>query len=151
MHNNGEVVMEDTPFELFTHMEFMLKARGRVLITGLGLGCVIRGILANGHVDHITCIERSQHVIDLVAPHMPTDRLEMVKANALEWTKATTERFDCAWHDIWTDWAAGEPTLAQSHTKLIKHCRPRVNFQGAWDYPRIARNYSNRVLGLPIM
>ena len=38
----GEVVMEDTIFELKTHLGFILSASGNVLITGLGLGCVIR-------------------------------------------------------------------------------------------------------------
>src|SRR6185295_15069938 len=52
----GEVVMEDTPFELQTHLGFVMHARGRVLVTGLGLGCVIRGLLANPSVEHITCI-----------------------------------------------------------------------------------------------
>ena len=152
MHTHGEVVMEDTPFELNNHLDFMLKAKGHVLVTGLGLGCVIRGMLANGHVDHVTCIERSQDVLDLVAPHMPaTDRLEIIKADALEWTKGTTQRFDCAWHDIWTDRDVGEPHLAQSHTSLIKNCAPKVNFQGAWAYPRLARTYAARVKGMALM
>lgn len=39
----GELVMTDSLDELNTHLDFMLRAHGRVLITGLGLGCVVRG------------------------------------------------------------------------------------------------------------
>src|SRR6185369_8969082 len=82
----GAVVMEDTPFELRTHLGFVMRAHGRVLITGLGLGCVIRGLLENPKVEHVTCIENSKDVLKLVAPYMPTERLEIVEADALEWT-----------------------------------------------------------------
>jgi hypothetical protein len=137
----GEVVMEDTPFELRTHLTFMLKAGGNVLVTGLGLGCVVRGLLANPAVDHITCIEKSQDVLRLVQPHMPkTDRLAIIHADALEWTATTTQTFDYAWHDLWTNRDVGEPSLDEWHTRLILNCRHKAKKQGAWKYSRIARS-----------
>jgi hypothetical protein len=36
--------MNDFPQELKKHLDFVLRARGRVLVTGLGLGCVVRGL-----------------------------------------------------------------------------------------------------------
>src|SRR5689334_19270852 len=62
----GEVVMEDTPFELQTHLGFVMRAHGRVLVTGLGLGCVVRGLLANKNVKDVVCIENSKNVLELV-------------------------------------------------------------------------------------
>lgn len=135
----GEVVMEDSPFELNTHLGFVLQARGNVLVTGLGLGCVIRGLLCSPEVDHITCIENSPDVLKLVGPYMPTDRLTIVEAEALEWTAKSNEIFDCAWHDLWTDRAAGEPPLDMWHAQLIRNCDGKIRRQGAWAFAREAK------------
>jgi len=137
----GEVVMEDTPFELQTHLGFVLHARGKVLVTGLGLGCVIRGLLANPNVQHVTCIEDSEDVLNLVAPHMPRERLTIIKADALTWTAENKESFDCAWHDLWTDRGNGEPHLDHWHAALLMNCRHTVKQQGAWAFDRRAKKY----------
>lgn len=146
VHIGGECVMLDTPGELGKHLDFMLRARGRVLITGLGLGCVARGTLANPAVTSVTIIERDPHVLHLVRPHMPIDsRLEIIQADALTWTKNTTETFDCAWHDLWTSADDGEPELQLWHCELIKAMSDRVAFQGAWQFPRwIRRRFRDR-------
>jgi hypothetical protein len=135
----GEVVMEDTPFELQTHLGFVLQARGRVLVTGLGLGCVVRGLLANPNVDHITCLENSEDVLKLVGPHMSTDRLTILEADALKWTAKNKDRFDCAWHDLWTNRGAGEPHLDHWHARLLINCRQTVGHQGAWAMERLIK------------
>ncbi len=135
----GEVVMEDTPFELSKHLNFILRASGRILVTGLGLGCVVRGLLSNPAVEHVTCIEKSKDVLKLVQPFMPTERLTIIQADALEWTKNNPLRFDCAWHDLWTDREQGEPHLDVWHLKLMFNCRKMVRFQGAWAFNREIR------------
>lgn len=132
----GDIVMEDTPFEIKTHMNFMLRANGNVLVTGLGLGCVVRGLLANPNVEHVTCIEKEKDVLDLVQPHMPTDRLTIIHADALEWTRKNKELFDFAWHDLWTCEESGEPSLSFWHAECLMNCRSRVKYQGAWAFPR---------------
>lgn len=133
----GEVVMEDSEEELRTHLDFVMNVSGRVLVTGLGLGCVIRGLLANPLVKHITVIEKSTDVLKLVAPSfmaLNDDRLEIVEADALQWTVKNTDHFDYGWHDLWTDRAAGEPHLDDWHTKLLMNCRATVKNQGAWAF-----------------
>lgn len=126
----------------------MLMARGRVLVSGLGLGCVVRGLLANPKVCHVTCVENSPDVLKLVGPHLPADRLTIVEADALEWTcealPLLTTRYDFAWHDIWTDRAAGEPHLDLWHTRLLCNCADYVTFQGAWSYDRVAKRLLKR-------
>ncbi len=138
----GEVVMEDTIFELNTHLGFILKASGNVLVTGLGLGCVVRGLLANPNVDHITCIEKSEDVLKLVQPHMPKERLTIIHADALEWTKDNDFSFDYAWHDLWTDQGEGEPHLDVWHMELITNCINKVENQGAW---RLLRPFKRKL------
>lgn len=135
----GEVVMEDTLFELQTHLGFAMHARGRVLVTGLGLGCVVRGLLANPNVQHITCIEDSDDVLKLVGPYMPKERLTIIQADALEWTAKNQEQFDCAWHDLWTDRGNGEPHLDMWHAQLLMNCRKTIKYQGAWAFDRRAK------------
>lgn len=130
----GEVVMEDSRHELETHLEFVRRAYGRVLITGLGLGCVIRGLLRNPAVEHITCIENSPDVLRLVRPYMPKRRLTIIEADALVWTKESTETFDVAWHDLWTNPDKGEPHLDLWHVKLLMNMVKKVKAQGAWAF-----------------
>jgi hypothetical protein len=136
MHLNGELVMQDTPEELNTHLEFMMRAHGRVLITGLGLGCALRGCLANPRVQFCLVIERDPAVIKLVMPYLPKGRFDIIIADALEWCKDSKSRFDCAWHDIWNDADKGEPHLALLHAQLFGSMKNRVQLQGAWNMPR---------------
>lgn len=132
----GEAVMEDTPFELQTHLGFVLNAQGKVLVTGLGLGCVIRGLLVNPNVQHITCIENSRDVLRLVRPYMPEERLTIIEADAVAWTAQNQETFDCAWHDVWTDRDGEEPHLDHWHAKMLMNCRMTIRCQGAWSFDK---------------
>jgi hypothetical protein len=147
----GECVMNDMLSELNTHLDFMLRAHGRVLITGLGLGCVTRGVLANPAVQSVTVIERDPDVLKLVRAYMPADpRLTIIEADAVKWCEQSTDTFDCAWHDLWTDEGNGEPHLQLVHNDLIIAMRHRVKMQGAWQYPRgIRRIFRERRTDAP--
>lgn len=135
----GELVMHDFPDELYTHLDFMLKAHGRVLITGLGLGCVARGCLANPRVRHVVVIERDPHVLELVGRYMGHPRLTIIVGDAVEWCKRRPRKFDCAWHDLWSDPDKGEPHLQLTHAKLAVALTPHVKMQGAWAMSRAFR------------
>lgn len=141
MHTYGEMVMHDFPNEIHTHMIFMLKAKGNVLVSGLGLGCVARGLLANPSVSKVTVLENSTDVLKLVGIHMEkSDRLEIIFAEAEDWIKKNNQmEFDCAWHDLWTDTDKGEPHLQVKHATLLAELHGRVRFQGAWNFPRDQR------------
>lgn len=145
MHKGGETVMADNPIELRKHLAFALAARGRVLVTGLGLGCVLRMLQCNPRVTHITVVEVCEHVIRLVWPHTSHDRVELVQADARKYVAETAERFDCAWHDLWTDTDAGEPHLQLLHNRLLLQLRDRVPLQGAWEYPAKCRRHFLRI------
>lgn len=135
MHLSGDLVMHDFPEELRTHLDFMLKAHGKVLVSGLGLGCVARGLLANPNVTHVTVLENSKSVLRLVYPYMPhTVRLTILRADALRWTKETRQVFDCAYHDLWTDTSMGEPHLQIVHQQLVLGMRHKVrDIHFAWE------------------
>lgn len=132
----GEMVMHDRLCELNTHLNFMLRAHGNVLITGLGLGCVVRGTLLNSRVDSITVVERDAQIIEMVWPHMPADpRLKLVHECALEFSKKAP-RYDTAWHDLWDNEDKGEPHLQVIHAELLATLAHKVRDQGAWAFPR---------------
>jgi hypothetical protein len=141
----GDTVMHDTREELVTHLDFALRASGRVLITGLGLGCVARGALANPAVTRVFVVERDKSVLRLVGPWMPRDpRLTIIHADALTFCRRTHEQFDCAWHDLWTNEDRGEGELSKVHADILKAMGKRVRFQGAWNFPRVVRKLLQR-------
>lgn len=145
----GELVMTDSDDELNTHLGFMLRAHGRVLITGLGLGCVIRGCLANPAVQHVVCIERDPDVIKMVKPYMPAERLTIIQADALSWTRNNLgrQKFDSCWHDLWSDPDKHEPNLALIHSELFVICHPHVGVQGAWAFPKVQKRLWKQKVG----
>lgn len=140
--NSPPAVMEDTPPELRKHLNFVLRARGKVLVTGLGLGCVVRGLLQRSAIERITIVEREQAVLSLVAPYLPKDeRIEIVHAEAGAWLRRRRRTWTCAWHDVWSDPERNEPHLAVTHQNLMLQLLQgdRVGMQGAWEFPRYVR------------
>lgn len=144
----GEIVMEDSAQELRKHMPIWLEARGRVLKTGLGLGCVVRGLLASDLVEHVDVVEIDADIIRVIGAEFEDEpRLTIHHADALTWDFGK-RRWDYAWHDIWTD---GDRALQLLHADLIKRFWPAVGSrQGAWAFPRTAlRAVPFRMLGAP--
>lgn len=134
-HRAGEVVMADHGCELRRHLEFVVRARGRVLVTGLGLGCVLRGLLVRGRCTHIDVVERDPSVLWLVAPHLPPGPYSIHVADARQFVERRG-RWDFAWHDLWSDPDTNEQPLAVTHTQVLYALCGRVSWQGAWNYPR---------------
>lgn len=132
----GEVVMNDFASELKKHLEFILVARGRVLVTGLGLGCVVRGLLKHGRADEIHIVEREADVIGLCGKSVADSRVVIHHADALKWIP--DRRFDFAWHDLWSDPLRKEQHLQRLHSRLIVRLvkRDLAEYQGAWAMPR---------------
>lgn len=130
----GEIVMDDGDRELRRHLPIWMAARGHVLKTGLGLGCVVRGLLAKPDVERITVVEIDPDIMRLVAPWFAVEpRVEIIHADALTWEPPTGVRFDYAWHDIWCE---GNKGLQRLHMQLVARLRDRCGPQGAWAFPR---------------
>jgi hypothetical protein len=143
----GEVVMEDTPRELRRHLPIWMSARGRVLVTGLGLGCVVRGLLACREVEHVDVVELDPWIASTVGREFAADtRVSIIVADALDdgWRPAGV-RWQFAWHDLWLE----EGSLAFLHLRLIASLHHRVDVQGAWGWPmEIRRLMPREVIGL---
>jgi hypothetical protein len=98
------VVMSDTPDERRDHAEVIYRARGRVFLAGLGLGCVLQEVALKEEVEQVTVVEKSREVIDLVWPHyrerFGAERIRLYEADVFEFPLGT-ERYELAWFDIW--------------------------------------------------
>lgn len=146
----GETVMEDSEPEMRRHLPIWMIAHGRVLVTGLGLGCVVRGLLASSAVTEVDVVEIDRDIARVVgAEFAGNPRVNLHVADALEW-QIGDRKWDFAWHDIWSDTDAGKPHLQVLHSKLIARFHPHVAHQGAWAFPRkIARKMKFRLIGTP--
>jgi hypothetical protein len=132
-----DIVMEDTPMELQKHLPIWMKGKGHVLKTGLGLGCVVRGLLSKEDVKHITVIEIDADIIRVIGEEFKANpRVTIHHADALEFDYSTLPHIDYAWHDIWVPENSG---LQKLHGKLIEKCLNKNTTQGAWQSPRATK------------
>ena len=130
---HGEAVMSDDPRELRRHLPVVLAASGRVLVTGLGLGCVVRGLLARPAVTHVDVVEIDADVLAMVAPSFvgePRVTLHHGDALTYDWPRGT--RWDYGWHDVWSE----DPDTQVIHAHLLRQYRGLVARQGAWGFTR---------------
>jgi len=137
----GDIVMEDSYAELETHWPIWREAEGRVLVTGLGLGCVVRGLLLNPAVKSIDCIEIDPWIFETVGKEFRSnERVALHLGDALKFKP--TKSWDFAWHDIYTEKGNGLP-LARLHVKLmLKTFKKCVGKQGAWNFPEaVSKQY----------
>lgn len=140
---DDEIMMTDTAFEKATAFEFLQRAQGSVLITGLGLGVILPPLCSNKRVKKILVIEKSQDVIDLVWPTFESaySKLHVKCADAFDWHPGK-ERFDTIWFDIW-------PSINDDNLPAITKLKRRYGqwlnrdnpsrWQGAWVERRLRR------------
>jgi hypothetical protein len=137
LKRNGFLVMSDTPDEIADALPFLYQARGHVLINGLGLGTTVDLALLREDVEHVTVIEISPEVIELVGKHLLEkhgEYLDIIQADALTWKAPKGKRYGAVWHDIWDDIC--EDNLPDMHTLHRKYGR-RCDWQGSWCRERI--------------
>ena len=131
--HGGTVVMSDTPAEIREHNDLFYRAKGKVLITGLGLGVALNGVMMHPIVEHVTVIEQSQDVINLTGHHWKRrfgDRLQIIHDNALIWYPAANVGFDTIWHDIWDSICTDNlEQMKFLHRRFGRRC---YGWQGSW-------------------
>lgn len=113
--NDWQIVMSDTPDEMNDHVDPLLHATGRVLIHGLGLGCVLNCVRNLPGVASIDVVEVNEDVLNLVAPlHDSDPRVNFVLGSCVDvkWPPGT--RWNYVWHDIWS--SIGEENLTNDET-----------------------------------
>jgi len=112
--------MTDYPIEQAQHDTHLEGFHGTVIIGGLGLGYAANTLLKRPEIDRIVVVEKSQEVIQLVAPYIwdsgahGPNRCEVVHADLFEYLEEEkhtqdSESFDFAFYDIWQ--SDGETTF----------------------------------------
>lgn len=125
-----KVMMSNTPMEVSTNREAYNAATGDVLINGLGMGMLLEAILHKPGVRSVRVIEREQEVIDLVGPHFTDPRVQIIKADAMEYQPNKGEHFDYAWHDIWP--RIGTENLPEMAILGRRYNKRVASSQGHW-------------------
>jgi spermidine synthase len=124
------VVMSNTPMEIRTNRAIIHNATGDVLINGLGIGMVLKAVLAKPDVRSVRVIEKHPEVIELVAPtYAPDPRVEIIQADCFDYEPPKGMRFNAVWHDIW-DYICGD-NLPEMH-KLHRRYGRRADWQWSW-------------------
>lgn len=128
-HEKRGIVMSDTTAEISDHAEPFRRARGRVLIHGLGLGCFAKAALSKPDVTAVDVVEIDADVIALVAPHLAAPRLTVHHADAFDkkWPRGCV--WDIAWHDIWDNITTDN---IPSMDRLQRRFRDKCGWQGCW-------------------
>lgn len=91
---------------------------------------VLHAILQKPDVTHVTVIEKSQDVINLVAESFAHDpRVEIIHADALKYCPPAGVTYNVVWHDIWPDFSSSnlDEMEALEH-KYLRLC----DWQDSW-------------------
>lgn len=134
----GALYMSDTQMEQRSNAHFVGDATGDVLIAGLGIGLIIAPLLKKESVTSITVIEKYQDVIDLVAPHLKSDKLTIVCADILEWKPEKGQKFDTIYFDVWADICEDNlDEIAILHRRFKSYKRSKESFMDSWQRDRL--------------
>ena len=135
LHVDGELMMSDTPFERRTNEEFVRKAKGKVMIAGLGIGMILNALrdkVSSGEVTEITVYEKYQDVIDVVYPKYQDMPLKVICQDILTYKPDKSEIYDTIYFDIW-------PTVGAENLKDIrllhnrwKSRKPKDGWMDSW-------------------
>lgn len=104
---NGEYWMSDTPQEANTINPFAIKAHGKVVTFGLGIGYFVFMALLNPNVESVTVVEWSEDVINMFKEHLlpqfpRNDKITIIHGDAFEYyNEEFLSKFDYSFADIW--------------------------------------------------
>ena len=137
LHVDGTLMMSDTLDEISDHREPLswskLGPGTTVLVAGLGLGVVVRGLLLHENIEKVVVLESSNDVIELIGNRWLLDlfpgRLEIRECDALEYRPPKGENFTAAWFDIWsTIYTDNLDTMSILHRRWTR----RVKVYNSW-------------------
>lgn len=133
LYRDRALVMSDTPDELRDFYQFWRRARGHVLVNGLGLGCAVRALLIWPQVERVTVVEIDDDLLammrPLLGPQVARGRVNLIHDDALTVRWPVGQRFDSAWHDVWDDICGDNwPEIRRLHRRY----GGRVDHQESW-------------------
>lgn len=98
--------MSLTPMEVYTQRSGVRRAKGRVLICGLGMGWMARRVLDREKVTSVTIVERDEHVLNYFGGLLVNDfgsKVRLIHGDAYEIGNPghPEYNYDMALWDIW--------------------------------------------------
>ena len=129
---NGVVWMSITPNEINTMAPHIERAKGDVLVFGLGLGYYPFMISLKDEVKHITIVEMDEAVIDIFNKHLlplfpHKDKIRIVKDDAKKFIKNLDKKYDTIFIDLWHNPVDGLPLFL--YFKDYERKYPQSKFQ----------------------
>jgi len=122
--------MSDTPNEIHTNREFMSKAKGDVLVGGLGMGITLMPLLENPAVTSITVVEKNKDVIELwkrSTANLDVSKVTVEQGDIFTWgePKKKDLYYDTIYFDIWptvcADWWPHMKTLHRTYKHFLRN------------------------------
>ena len=112
----NNIWMSLNPNEIETMKPYINKARGNVLVLGLGMGYVPFMLSLKNCVKSITIVERDQEIInlfnELIYPSFPNkEKIKIIKGDAVEYARKAQKEatHDYVFADLWHDPEDGLP------------------------------------------
>ena len=99
LFKGDQLLMSDSPQEMFLQHLCVENAKGKVLVGGLGLGLYANMVAQKDEVTEVVVVEISKDVIKLCRPTNP--KIRVVCADIHDFIKTTKEQFDYAYIDIY--------------------------------------------------
>jgi spermidine synthase len=129
LSRGGSVIMSNTPDEILDLYSFYYRAKGNILINGLGLGVALKMILQKPEVKSVCVVEQSEDVYKLVGPTYEKDpRVKIFLASAFDFAPRC-RRYDAVWHDIWDNITSDN---LEEMKRLHRKYGRRADWQGSW-------------------
>lgn len=99
LYHKGQLMMSDSPQEMFLQYDAYKNAKGRVLMGGLGLGMSATLFAEKEEVSEVVVIEKEKDVIKLCKPK--NKKIKVINEDFWKYIKATKEKFDYIYVDIY--------------------------------------------------
>ena len=133
LYENDDSWMMCSPSEASTNDPYALKANGRVLTFGLGIGYFVYMALLNKNVKEITVIEKSKAVIDLfssIYKQFPQDKkVTIINGDAFDYfNSAFLDKYDYIYVDIYKSADDGRYLI----NKLLEQYHPEDEKLDFW-------------------
>lgn len=128
-----EIWMSVMPHEINTMKEPISKAKGNVLVLGLGLGYFLYNILLKPEVKKVDVVEKDLNVIKLFNtnliekfPHL--EKINLLKGDAIEYLKNTDKKYDYVFADIWHNVGDGEMLYILLKKQEYRHPQTKFDY-----------------------
>jgi len=97
-HFLGRTIMANCEEEKLANVKVIEKARGDVLIAGLGIGLIVLPIMKKENVTSVDIIEKYQEVIDLIKPQLPlNNKVTIIHQDIMDFIPA--KKYDLIYMD----------------------------------------------------